>query len=200
MIAISNRKLCKKNLADQLVLLAKSGIKAIQIREKDLPAAELLKLAQKVSSSIDKYKTKIIVNDRLDIALLSNAGGLHSPANGISIKDIRGFTKNMISGKSVHSLKEAVEAEKAGYDYLIFGPIYRTPAKVKYGKPQGINNLKEICSKVKIPVFAVGGINPNRIKKCLKAGAYGVAAIREFMQSGNPEKTVREFMNELPEN
>lgn len=181
-------------------MLAKSGIKAIQIREKDLSAYELLNLAQTVTASVDKYKTKIIINDRLDIALLSKAGGVHSPANGISVKDMRRFSKNMIAGKSVHSIKEAVKAEEAGYDYLIFGPVYRTPEKIKYGKPQGINKLKEVCSKVKIPVFAVGGINQERVKKCLEAGAYGVAAIREFMQSGNPAKTVREFMKELPGN
>lgn len=161
---------------------------------------ELLKLAQKVSSSVAKYKTKIIINDRLDIALLSNADGVHLPANGISIKNIRKFSKKFITGKSVHSIKEAVEAEKDGYDYIMFGPIFRTPAKVKYGKPQGINKLKEICSKVKIPVFAVGGINPKRIKKCTRAGAFGVAAIREFMQTIDPSKTIKEFMKELPGN
>lgn len=183
-----------------MILLAKSGVCAIQIREKDLPAAELLNLAQKVSTLAAKYKINIIINDRLDIALLSKAEGVHSPANGISNKDIRRFSKNLITGKSVHSVKEAVNAEKDGYDYLIFGPVFRTPAKTKYGKPQGVNMLKEICSKIKIPVFAVGGINPKRIKKCLVAGAYGVAGIKEFMQTGDPAKTIKEFTKELPGN
>lgn len=181
-----------------MILLAENGVKAIQLREKDLSAAELLKIAKKVISSAAKYKTNIIINDRLDIALLSKAGGVHSPANGISINDIRKLSNIFLTGKSVHSVSEANKAEKEGYDYLMFGPVYRTPAKVKFGKPQGLENLKLLCSKVKIPVFAVGGINPKRIKKCLAAGAYGVASIREFMQTKNARKTISEFMKELP--
>ncbi len=80
----------------------------------------------------------------------------------------------------------------------MFGPVFRTPAKIKYGKPQGLKNLGKVASAVKIPVFAVGGINQGRIKKCIDAGAYGVAGIREFMLTKDPAKTIREFMNELP--
>lgn len=105
----------------------------------------------------------------------------------------------MISGKSVHSFAEALMAEKDRYDYILLGPIFRTPAKIKYGKPLGIKVLKQVSSNVNIPVFAVGGINKSRISKCLNAGAYGVAAIREFMKSGNLKKTVKDFENELGE-
>ena len=88
-------------------------------------------------------------------------------------------------------------AEKDGFDYLMFGPVFRTPAKIKFGKPQGLKKLNQICSAVNIPVFAVGGINPARVKKCISAGAYGVAAIREFMKTKDLRKTINDFNKEF---
>ena len=197
LLVITDRKLAKGNFSELLKKCCKSGIKAIQIREKNLPSSEITKLSKKIKSFASKSKTKVLINDRLDIALLSGADGVHSPEKGVQARYIKKY--NLISGKSVHSVRQAIKAEKEGYDYLLFGPVYRTPAKVKYGSPHGLNKLKQVCGSVKVPVFAVGGITPRRVKKCLKAGAYGVAVIRAVMKSKNVRKSISEFKSELGE-
>lgn len=156
----------------------------------------LLETALKIKSSINK-NTSLIVNDRIDIALLTNSAGIHLPGNSFKLKDVKKVYPGKLTGKSVHSVSEAVKAEKDGAYYLLFGPVFRTPAKIKYGKPQGLQKLKKLCNSVKIPVYAVGGINHTRIKKCLAAGAYGVAGISDFMKSKNIKLTVNQFRKEL---
>lgn len=193
LIVITDRKFAGESFNKIIRKCSDSGVKAIQLREKDMSAGSLCKLANSVKKSIDTH-TKLILNDRIDIALLSKANGVHSSVKGI---DRQYIPLKFIAGKSVHSKAEAVKAERQGYDYLLFGPVFRTPAKVKYGSPQGLNKLNEICSAVKIPVFAVGGITPKRVKKCLNAGAYGVAVIRAVMKSGDVKKTINEFKSEL---
>lgn len=176
-----------------------NGLKAIQLREKDLSSQILLDVAKKLRIISLKYSADLIVNDRLDIAVLSMSNGLHSTANGLKIEHVKRFVKGLIVGKSVHSLKQATDAEKAGYDYILYGPVFRTPDKIKYGSPQGIVKLKRVCGSVSVPVFAVGGINPARAKKCIAAGAYGVAVISALMKSENIKKTVTEFKNAIGE-
>ena len=177
--------------------VCKAGVKAVQLREKDLTSSQLLETARKIKKITTRFNSSLIINDRLDIALLSDANGLHSPVNGFSASLVKKISPLLITGKSVHSALEAIAAQKAGCDYILFGPIFRTPAKIKFGKPQGLAGLKKICSAVRIPVFAVGGINPSRTKKCIDAGAYGIAVIRAIMKSENIMETVNEFKNEL---
>jgi thiamine-phosphate pyrophosphorylase len=196
-MVISSGKLRGNELVKQITALSATGVKAVQLREKNIPAGELLNISKSAGSRINRNKTRLIINERLDIAILAGASGIHSTSNGIENKYIRKFAPDIVSGKSVHSLIEAKKAEKEGYDYILFGPVYRTPAKVKYGKPQGLKKLSEVCKSVNIPVFAVGGINPQRINKCINAGAYGVAAIREFADTKNIKKAVKDFQKEL---
>lgn len=198
LVVITDRKKCKpKTLTEVVRNVCACGVKAIQLREKDLPAADLLLLSKHLRKLTHKYHTKLIINDRLDIALLSDADGLHSPENGILPKQAKQFNKNLITGKSTHSLTSALEAERNGYDYIIFGPVFRTQSKIKYGKPKGLKELERVCSSVKIPVFAVGGINPDRAKKCIEAGAQGAAVIGAVMKSENINKTVKEFKESM---
>lgn len=195
LIAITNSSL-NSNLVKKVTEACKAGVKAVQLREKNISGRNLLDLSKKLRIITKKYHTKLIINDRYDIAVLSDADGLHSPEHGISPGQVN-RSEGFVIGRSVHSLKSAVETETEGFDYLIFGPIYQTPSKVKFGKPQGIGRLQEICGTVKIPVFAVGGINPERAKKCIEAGAHGVAVVREIMLSKNIRKTVSKFKNVL---
>lgn len=186
----------KIDLCESAANACSNGVKAVQVREKKISAMQLLNLSKKLRTITGKYHSKLIINDRFDIAVLCNANGLHSPERGISpveIKNNRGF----IFGRSVHSVISAKKAELLKFDYLIFGPVYRTPAKTKFGKPQGLETLKEVCNCVTIPVFAVGGINPVRARKCIEAGAHGVAVIREILLSEDIGKTVNDFKNEL---
>jgi thiamine-phosphate pyrophosphorylase len=198
LLVITDRKKCRPKPLQEIVRKACSfGVKAFQLREKDLSGADLLSLAKKLRKLIEKSGANLIINDRLDIALLSRANGLHSPENGILPEQAKQFNKNLITGKSTHSLKSALEAERNGYDYIIFGPVFRTQSKIKYGNPKGLRDLKQVCSKVKVPVFAVGGINPERAKKCIRAGAYGTAVIGAVMKTKDLKKTINEFKESL---
>jgi thiamine-phosphate pyrophosphorylase len=198
LIVITDRKKCKpKTLPEVIRKACVSGVKAIQLREKDLPAADLLLLSKNLRKLTHKHHSKLIINDRLDITLLSDADGIHSPENGILPKQVKSFNKNLIIGKSTHSFKSALKAERDGYDYIIFGPVFRTQSKLKYGKPKGLKVLERVCSMLKIPVFAIGGINPDRAKKCFEAGAQGAAVIGAVMKSENINKTVKEFKESM---
>jgi thiamine-phosphate pyrophosphorylase len=198
LLVISDRKLCRHKSLEEITREAfSSGVKAFQLREKDLSALALLTLARNIKKISIKSHAKLIINERLDIALLANAEGVHSPEKSINPQDVKKFGKNLIIGKSVHSVESAIKAERDGYDYILFGPVFRTKSKIKYGRPKGIAELKKVCCTVKIPVFALGGINPERAIKCINAGAHGAAVIGAIFKSKNVKRTVLEFKKSL---
>ena len=134
-----------------------NGVDIIQIREKDLPARELLDLVLRIRD-LAGSAVKILVNDRLDIALASGVDGVHLPGNGLPAERVRPLVRVM--GVSTHSVEEAIAAERARADFIIFGPIFETPGK----KPAGLDALRLASSAVRIPVLAIGGEPPMRRK------------------------------------
>jgi thiamine-phosphate pyrophosphorylase len=176
----------------------KGGVKAIQLREKDLETRELLKLAYKMKALTLKYKAKLFINDRFDIALAVNAEGVHLTQSSIPVESVRVTVKRkLLIGVSTHSLREAKEADSGGADFITFGPVYTTPSKLRYGSPVGIDALKEVSRRMKIPVFAIGGITKGRVKDIQQAGAHGAAMIREVFASGDIQKNATEVINLL---
>ncbi|MBI4698232.1 MAG: thiamine phosphate synthase, partial [Nitrospirae bacterium] len=185
---ITDRKLITHNesLITAVKKALKGGVKAIQLREKDLSTHALLKLAYKMREVTEKYNAKLFINDRFDVALAVGADGVQLTQNSIPADAVRKavdasrithHASRFLIGVSTHSLKEAKEAERSGADFVTLGPIYRTPSKLKYGKPLGTDTLKKASSKLKIPVFAIGGIKSHRIMEVKKAGAFGAAMI-----------------------
>lgn len=175
-------------LLQQIVSAGEARVEWIQIREKDLPAREVLEIACRALASVPNA-TKVIVNDRLDVALASGAAGVHLGAASIPATDAVPWCRagnapeNFLIGVSCHSLREAMQAEQAGASYIFFGPIYETPSKLQFGPPQGIARLAEVCRSVRIPVFAIGGINAKNARACAETGVAGVAAIRLFQDA-----------------
>jgi thiamine-phosphate pyrophosphorylase len=153
-----------------------AGVDMIQIREKDLPARELVELVCQVRDLASGTQTRILVNDRLDVAIATGIQGVHLPANGLPNASVRPHVR--LLGVSTHTLQEAINAERAHSDFIVFGPIFDTPGKTAVG----IEALREITSQVKIPVLAIGGITPENSKQVLAAGAAGIAGIRLFQQ------------------
>jgi thiamine-phosphate pyrophosphorylase len=163
-----------------------SKIDLIQIREKHLPARLVFELASKASEITRNSQTKLLVNDRADVALAANADGVHLTSASLPANLIRqNFPPGFIIGVSTHALAEAELAKKQGADFVTFGPIFQTPSKDKYGAPQGVRKLLEVCEKLKpFPVIALGGIDETNFTEVLENGAKGFAAIR-FLN--NPE-------------
>jgi thiamine-phosphate pyrophosphorylase len=114
------------------------------------------------------------VNDRLDVAIAAKIDGVHLPGNGLPIERVRPLVR--LLGCSTHTVEEAVHAERAGADFVIFGPIFETPGKT----PVGIDALRRVAASARIPVLAIGGITNENTPQVLRAGAAGIAAIRLF--------------------
>lgn len=198
LIAITDRKSFKDStLIDKITSICKEGVRAVQVREKDLSGAELLSLSKGLRGITLSFRSSLIINDRIDIALLSRADAVHLPENGLPLNILKQYRKKLLFGKSTHSVDSAVHAEKDGFDYIMFGPVFRTSSKVKYGKPMGLKKLREVCESVSIPVFAVGGITPQRAKKCIDSGAHGVAVISALMKSDSLNQTIKEFKHAI---
>jgi thiamine-phosphate pyrophosphorylase len=198
LILVTDRKqVAEGSLAGFINRCCVYGIKAVQLREKDLQDNELLSLAKHLRRVTRKNSAKLIVNDRLDIALLTGADGVHSPEQGISAGVISRFSKNLFTGKSVHSPASAKEAESLGFDYIICGPVFETQSKKKFGKPLGLDILAKVCKTVKIPVYFIGGITPYNVKKCLLAGAYGAGVIGSIFNTEDLKETIDDFKNAM---
>ncbi len=197
---ITDRKLVTRHssLITAVREALKGGGREIQLREKDLGTRELLKLAYRMRELTEKYNAKLFINDRFDIALAVEADGVHLTQNSIPADAVRKVVKNkLLIGVSTHSLEEAKEAEKAGADFITLGPIYRTPSKLKYGLPLGINTLKKVTGKIKVPIFAIGGVTGNKIRELRKAGAYGAAMISEIFGSEDIQKKTEELIEAI---
>jgi thiamine-phosphate pyrophosphorylase len=207
------RGLCAKatqdstqRLLEKIAAVAAAGIDWIQIREKDLSgrAAALLVRRALRSGQEQAFQNgpvpRIVVNDRVDVALAEGAGGAHLGENSLPLREAarlaqaRGAAarraENFLLGVSTHSLEGAKSAASLGATYVFFGPVFATPSKAPYGEPQGLDGLAKVCSAVDIPVLAIGGITLENARSCLVAGAAGIAAIRMFQEATEPEAII----------
>jgi thiamine-phosphate pyrophosphorylase len=175
-------------------LAVKGGADMIQFRDKNMPTGEMAETAIKICKLCNRNKIKFIVNDRVDVALLSDADGVHLGKDDLSVNDARKLlgTKKII-GATAHSLAEAVKAEKEGADYIGYGHIYTTSTKLKTSKPKGLKNLTKVCKKINIPVFAIGGIGIENAKDVISTNAHGIAVVGSVVKSKNPKNTVKKL-------
>ena len=182
---------------------ADASVDWIQIREKDLSGKDCSSLAREAmqrvarSSARKAAPTRILVNDRLDIALSQRAGGVHLGENSLPLAEVkrlvenRGERKDFLIGVSCHSSETSRAAASGGAHYLFFGPVFATPSKAAFGAPQGLEQLAEVCRGVSIPVLAIGGITLENAGDCLAAGASGLAAIRLFQDARDMSSVVQ---------
>ena len=184
-------------LLQRIEVAAAAGVDWIQLREKDLSGRELIALARSALLRVraQNSATRLIVNDRIDIALAAGAKGVHLRESGLPVGDARRlrddfharrpYLPDFLIGVSCHSAEAAKAAAGSGADYICFGPVFETPSKEPYGAPQGLHRLTQVCRTVQIPVVAIGGITLANARECLAAGAAGIAAIRLFQEAGD---------------
>jgi thiamine-phosphate pyrophosphorylase len=164
-----------------------AGVDWIQIREKDLAGRASAELARLAVADARGTITRILVNGRLDVALVAGAEGVHLGESSLPAQAVADWRRSagrpeFQIGVSCHSLKRAREAERSGADYIFFGPVFATPSKAAFGPPQGTELLREVCDSVGIPVLAIGGVTLENARSCIAAGSAGIAAIRLFQQ------------------
>jgi len=170
------------------------GAAAVQLREKDLPPAELLELARTLLPLCRSAKAPLLVNTRLEVVKAARADGVHLPADGPSVAEARQHLGlGALIGRSCHSPEEVARAAQDGADFAVFGPVWETPGK----EPQGMTALHQATKAASVPVFAIGGVTPARAKRAVNAGAHGVACVRSILGSPNPATAALEMWNAI---
>jgi thiamine-phosphate pyrophosphorylase len=168
-----------------------------QIREKALHARVLYELTARAAEITRGSKTRLLVNDRSDIARTAGADGVHLTTQSLPVQVVRKiYGSELLIGVSTHSLQAAREAAGAGADFVVFGPVFETESKRVYGAPQGLEKLREVARELReFPVVAIGGITLDNVEKCFAAGASGVAAIRLQNDATNLVSIVERIRN-----
>lgn len=179
-IGVTNRVLCSDFLKRIAEIKENLNLKYLILREKDLSDIDLQNLAFKVKYILRDSNIKLIINNNIKLAKNIGAYGVQLSFNKIKKLNIKKL--NLITGVSIHSLEEAIISERLGASYIIYGHVFETDCK-KGLKPRGINELKEICSKVNIPVYAIGGINKNNYKDVINVGVQGFAIMSSLMEN-----------------
>ena len=184
---------------DQILRLVRAAVDAevplFQIREKSLPARMLFELVARAAELTRGSKTRLLVNDRSDIARGAGADGVHLTTQSLPVEVVRKiFGAEFLIGVSTHSRDEARAASAAGADFVVFGPVFETESKRGYGPPQGLDKLAAVTRELgEFPVVAIGGITLENAGECFRAGASGVAAIRLLNDAENLSSIVNKI-------
>lgn len=173
-----------QNILIQIRAAAAAQIDLVQIREKRLNARVLFEMAEQAVEITRASSTRILVNDRADIAAGAGAHGVHLTTHSMDVAVIRNsFARNFLIGASTHSWEEAQLACEQGADFIVFGPVFSTESKEQFGPPLGLEKLSNICGNLDaVPVLALGGVSESTARECFAAGASGLAGISLFSE------------------
>ena len=159
----------------------------VQLRESDMASRRLAFLVEDLRACREKKATRLLVNERLDVAASCGADGVHLPSGSLPLSALRARAgEELIWGVSCHGGEDVEKAVQAGVCYVLLGPVFETPSKPG-AAPLGLAALAEICRRFPLPIFALGGVDRENAKACIQAGAAGVAGIRMFQRAQNLE-------------
>ncbi len=186
------------NLFQVIEKALKGGVKAVQLREKDLSSQALYAAACEMRVLTSRYGARLFINDRVDIALAADADGVHLGVESIPVAAARKVLgPGKLVGVSCHDRQSALKAEQYGADFITFGPVYPTPSKARYGEPVGRLKLAETTKVLRIPVFALGGVNLSNAREVLTCGAHGIALISAVIAAEEPEVEATKLLSLL---
>jgi thiamine-phosphate diphosphorylase len=182
------------SLIAAIVAAANAGVDLVQIRERHLDDRQLLLLTRAAVAALSATATRVLVNDRLDVALAAGAAGVHLRSDSFSAEAARRIAPpGFLIGRSVHSEQEALDTEAVGgCDYLVFGTVFPSTSKPAGHPTAGLDALRRVCERVRLPVLAIGGIAPHMAGSLRRAGASGLAAIGLFRSATDMPATVRD--------
>jgi thiamine-phosphate pyrophosphorylase len=197
---ITDRKVARSPLPEAVRLALEGGVRAVQLREKDLPVRELLSLARELRPITREFGAKLFINDRVDVAVAVDADGVHLGHQSIPVGAARKIVgTSMLIGVSTHNMEEAKAAQVGGADFITFGPIFETPSKANLMHPVGVKGLSSVVSGVEVPIFALGGIKSGLIGDILASGSYGISMISAILGSKDIRKAAETMVQEVAE-
>ena len=181
-------------LADVVEAALRGGVRAVQLRERHLPARDLLALAVALRSLTSRHDALLLINDRIDVALACGADGVHLPVHSFRVGEARTLLgPSKLVGVSTHTVDEVPQAADAGANFVVFGPVFDTPSKRTLGVPVGLDALERACAS-NIPVLAIGGVTAETCAATRARGGAGVAVIREIAAADDPEMAARRLV------
>jgi thiamine-phosphate pyrophosphorylase len=186
-LVTDRRRTRGRALLDVVAAALAGGVDAVQLREKDLAGAALLELARHLRAVTRRHGARLLINDRIDIALACDADGVHLPADSFAPADARRLLgEHRLIGVSTHSVGQVQAAAAGGADFVVFGPVFETPSKRAFGKPVGLAAVAQVAHAVTLPVLAIGGIRTERVPGVLQRGARGVAVVAAILEADDP--------------
>lgn len=188
-----------RSLVDAVGEALEGGVRAVQLREKDLSSRALYELAYELRKLTARHGARLIINDRVDIAQAVDADGVHLGGESIPLYRARKLLGDgKLIGVSCHNQVNAIMAQENGADYITFGPVFPTPSKARYGEPLGVDKLRDAADLLTIPVFALGGIKRGNLPQLLEADIACVAMISAILAAPSPRDEARAFLAQLP--
>jgi thiamine-phosphate pyrophosphorylase len=199
LMLVTDRKQCgSRPLTEVVAEAVEGGVNIVQLREKDLPSGELLALARQLRG-ICSHRALLIINERLDVALLSGADGVQLGEDSMPVAAVRQFLPaSMLVGRAVHAVNTARQAELDGADFLVAGTVFSSPSHSNV-VPSGVELIANLAKRLTIPVVAIGGINSENVDECWRAGASGVAVISSIFKAENPRQAAERILPVAPE-
>lgn len=198
--AITDRSLCAPQpLVETVRELLDAGVRFFQVREKDLGPEELQSLAEPLVRLCHEYDARALINAPTAVAAGAGADGIHLPGAGDPVEAVRAASgRLLLVGCSTHDLEEVRRRETEGADFVVYGPVHPTDSKPGHGPALGPEGLRRVAGVARVPIFALGGVTPERVEACMKAGAFGVAVMSGVMRPGRGERA-RAYLRELGE-
>ncbi len=176
----------------------KGGVRAVQLREKDLTTRDLYHLGEKLLAMTRAVGAALLINDRVDVVMALSADGVHLTRRSLPPRETRELLgPERLIGISCHSLAEVEEAVEGGADFIVLGPIFETPSKAAFGPPLTAGLLREARARTSLPILAIGGIRESLVREVMAAGADGVAVISAVMAAPDPGAATRELLSAI---